>query len=564
MTDRTNQLINPADLAAVVRKRPHGNLEPRGYTGIVPPGTTQPQDPGRFGRMFPFLPAHQEDRGDLEQLGNPAPAGSGLMVDDGTVADSPIPSGFTYLGQFIDHDITFDPTSSLDKQNDPKALSNFRTPRLDLDSLYAGGPADAPFLYDRDDPDKFLLGPSNHTGSFDHPSPDAAGDLPRNSQDLALLGDPRNDENLIVAQLHRLFLKFHNRVVDWLRGKHTAAPLVFTTAQQLVRWHYQWIVVNDYLPRIVGKPIVQDILTHGRRFYRFFQRPFMPVEFSVAAFRFGHSMVRDDYRFHRAGPPATSRPFPTASLSLFFRFTRTNTTAVDWILHPDDWENFFETNPGTAPVMARAIDPRLAAILAHLPNLGAGAGPTSLATRNLLRGLVMGLPSGQAVAQHMATRVPGIVPLTAAEIAAFDPSGFLQTSGLAASTPLWFYLLLEAQLREGGVRLGPVGGRIVAEVLLGLIQGDRNSYLNLPPAPALRVPLRIRDLGDLTALSRAEALTVSLPAGPPIVPIANITAPLLRPNFANLLASFRRWRPTLPAATAGTFTMVDLIAFANR
>ncbi len=561
MSDRTNQLISPDAVAAVVRARPHGNLEPRGYSGIVPAGLAQPQTTGRFGRMFPQLPAHVDDRGDLERLGDPAPAGSGLMVDDGTVGDAPIPSGFTYLGQFIDHDITFDPMSSLDKQNDPKALTNFRTPRLDLDSVYMGGPADTPFLYDRKDPDLFLLGPSTNTGAFAHVTADAAGDLPRNHEDIALLGDPRNDENLVVAQLHRQFLKFHNRVVAWLRKQGTAPALVFTTAQQLVRWHYQWIVVHDYVARIVDPAIVQDILANGRRFYRFVGRPFIPIEFSVAAFRFGHSMVRDDYRFHRAG---TGRPFATASLALFFRFTKTNTTAVDWIAHPDDWENFFETNPATPPVMARALDSKLAALLANLPNLGANAGPTSLATRNLLRGLMMGLPSGQAVAQFMAARVAGINPLTAAEIAATDPSGFLQASGLAASTPLWFYILLEAQLREGGARLGAVGGRIVAEVLLGLVQGDRSSYLNLTPAPVLSLPTRIRDVGDLGRLARIEALTVAPSVGPPIVAPTGLTAPLLRSGFAGRLAAFRRWRPILPSAAPGTFTMADLLTFANR
>ncbi|AUX39818.1 uncharacterized protein SOCE26_012130 [Sorangium cellulosum] len=566
MSDRTNQLIEPKALQEVLKKRVHGHLEPRGYTGVPAAGSGE-SGTGRFGRMFPRLPAHQEDNGQLEQLGTPVEqGGSGLMVDQGGVGDSTIPAGFTYLGQFIDHDITFDTTSSLDKQNDPRALRNFRTPRLDLDSVYMGGPSDSTYLYDQTDPDKFLLGPSVNTGAFAHPTPDAAGDLPRNAQQIALIGDPRNDENLIVAQLHRQVLKFHNRVVDFVRSKGAAPAVVFSTAQQLVRWHYQWIVVHDYLKRIVGAPVVDDILRNGRQFYRFSGQPFIPVEFSVAAFRFGHSMVRDDYRFHRAesGRPFTPPRF--ATLGQFFRFTRQDTTAVQWVLHPDDWENFFETNAALPPVMARKIDPRLASTLHNLPNLAPNSGPTSLAARNLVRGLVMGLPSGQAVAQAM-----GIPVLKEEHLESGDTDGFLRKTGMLQATPLWFYLLKEAQVQHDGQLLGNVGGRIVAEVLIGLIQADSTSFLNIPPAPPIKLPTRIRDLGDMTTLARAAAIglgeSLAKSPGASLAPGAAINHPLLEkltPNLGALLTRFRRWKPSLPSATPGTFTMADLIRFANQ
>ena len=153
-----------------------------------------------------------------------------------------ISAGFTYLGQFIDHDITFDPTSQLQKVNDPDALVNFRTPRLDLDSLYGAGPADQPYLYEwwtgDDRGIKLLVGDD---------------DLPRNDQDRALIGDPRNDENLILAQLHLLFIRFHNRVVDHVRDDRglTGAELL-AEAQRIVRWHFQWIVGHDFLRRVLG------------------------------------------------------------------------------------------------------------------------------------------------------------------------------------------------------------------------------------------------------------------------------------------------------------------------
>src|SRR5207248_1314105 len=113
-----------------------------------------------------------------------------------------------------------------------------------------------------------------------------------------------NDENVIVSQLHASMLQFHNKLVD----EDPEAP--FRDIQQRVRWHYQWIVVNDFLTKICGQEVVHDILPHlGKNqpiwrnpphfgFYKFREDAFMPVEFSVAAYRFGHSMVRPIYRLN--------------------------------------------------------------------------------------------------------------------------------------------------------------------------------------------------------------------------------------------------------------------------
>jgi hypothetical protein len=205
------------------------------------------------------------------------------------------PAGFTYLGQFIDHDITFDPMSSLDQELDPEGVVNFRTPRLDLDSVYGSGPNVQPYLYDWSQPAragaKFLIGSGEEPG---------VEDLPGNHAHRALIGDRRNDENLIIAQLHLLFLKFHNAVVDRL------APEVedpFGTAQEQVRRHYQWIVVHEFLPQIVAKKTLQEVFTDrdpGPRvhleYFKWQDHPFIPVEFSAAAYRFGHSMARSRYR----------------------------------------------------------------------------------------------------------------------------------------------------------------------------------------------------------------------------------------------------------------------------
>lgn len=175
------------------------------------------------------------------------------MHEDAALSlDNPeIPAGYTYLGQFIDHDITFDPSSSLQRMNDPEGLVNFRTPRFDLDSLYGSGPDDEPFQYDEaSGGTKFLIGKGRHT---DTEQPTADDDLPRNEQGRALIGDPRNDENTIVSQLHLTFSKLHNRLVDQVGTEHElTGDELFKKAQRLTRWHYQWVVVHDFLARIVS------------------------------------------------------------------------------------------------------------------------------------------------------------------------------------------------------------------------------------------------------------------------------------------------------------------------
>ena len=240
-----------------------------------------------------------------------APKEEGMIQDD---EENPgVPAGYTYLGQFIDHDITFDPASSLQKQNDVDGLVDYRTPRLDLDSLYGRGPEDQPYMYFNDGKsvaDKFRLGRDLKFGSKQSPTKD----LPRFEDDFnkgaarALIGDKRNDENVIVSQLHGVMLQFHNRLTDEMSNDS------FEEVQRQVRWHYQWIVVNDFLVKICGKEMIHSILPHLAKkngsifddkpklnFYKPQQQAYMPIEFAAAAYRFGHSMVRPIYRLNKEG-----------------------------------------------------------------------------------------------------------------------------------------------------------------------------------------------------------------------------------------------------------------------
>jgi hypothetical protein len=427
--------------------------------------------------MFPRLPACGVDEEATVDLGRAASRMDSVLpvVDEG-LANPRIPAGFAVLGQFIAHDITAD-RSLLAHHAVAGELRNFRSPRLDLECLYGDGPVGNPFLYDAVDADKLLLGPGEpQDGRSPH-------DVPRNHQGTALMGDPRNDVHLLISQLHLAFSGFHNAVVDKVRESTVPEGEVFEEARRAVRWHYQWIVVSEYLPLVCGEEVVADVWENGRRYYRFGGAPVIPVEFSDAAFRFGHAQVWPSYRLN-----ATS-----GAVSLFPGCLGGRPTPPEKAI---DWTLFFEVPGAGDPQPSRRIVPSLTHALMDLPEQITGHTLVpehhSLASRDLQRGSALGLPSGETVAREM-----GFEPLTSEEGGLPD--------AWAGETPLWYYVLKEAEVRQGGERLGPVGGRIVAEVLMGLIASDSDSFLRSEPG----------------------------------------------------------WRPTLPAAAPGGFAMADLLIFAG-
>jgi hypothetical protein len=410
--------------------------------------------------MFPFL--EHRDPGDaaLQALAKFALGRSRMNVG--------VPAGFTYLGQFIDHDITFDLSSDLQRRNDPHARVNFRTPRMDLDSLYGSGPADQPFLYDWDTPHHpgvRLLVDRNDGSDL------APVDLPRNRRGRALIGDPRNDENRILSQLHLLFIRVHNRVVEHILGEEPdiATDELFQRAQRLVRWHYQWIVAHDFLERIVGETLAHSVLNRAPSGWR--GQPSIPVEFSGAAYRFGHSMVRKAYRLNGC-QVAEIFPVPggsTADLTGFQPLPRTH--IIDWdLFFYEKFDSSLEHNA------SMRIDPVLATPLGQLPKGVTEHGP-SLPLLNLRRGHRLRLPAGADVADVLGVDRLDPVEFLPDSFAQSAPAGALEL--LRDATPLWYYVLAEADHRGcGGIRLGPVGGQIVAEVLVGLLEADPQSYLH--------------------------------------------------------------------------------------
>jgi hypothetical protein len=282
--------------------------------------------------------------------------------------------------------------------------------------------------------------------------------VPRNQQGVALIGDPRNDVHLFSLSLHIALLHAHNRIVDLLRRDGVSEGEIFDRARTALTWHYQRIAVHDFLPRLVGAPLVEQVLAEGGRWFAPPPRKaYIPLEFADAAYRYGHGQIRHTYRLVDGGP----------TVPLFPDLVGFGPLPADRRL---DLTQVFDVPGRPQAQRAKRLDGRLAASLIGLPEQVTGAVDTaayrSLAVRDLLRGDTTGLPSGEAVA-----RLIGVPPLTRDEVEPAWPGG----------TPLWFYVLKEAEHRGGGDRLGPVGGRIVAEVLIGLLRADPTSYLSMEP-----------------------------------------------------------------------------------
>lgn len=442
---------------------------------------------GVYGRLFRDLPpfeARVSRNGERERHAQDQTArtksklarlAERLRDPSGEVIDNErIPAAYTYLGQFIAHDVSFDPTPLQARASDPQRLRTFRTPALDLDSVYGGGPRQQPYLFDARGP----AGAEGFAFALGDPRPRKDGalaglDLPRSAGGRALVADPRNDSHFILTQLHVAFLRFHNRMLQDVVRQGWAGEQAFEEARRLTRWHYQWIVVHDYLPRLTGRSSIPrrfledpDGGYDGKgRIYSWRERPFLPVEFTGAVFRFGHVMSRGSYDL---GPEARDVPlFPRKPGERSLRGGRP--LPAELVVR---WGRFV-SHRGSRPQASQRLRRRVHGGLDPLPELA----PRTLSEADLQRGHELGLPSGQDVARAMG-------------LAAHD-----------GHDPLWYYVLKEAEFdRWGGTRLGPVARRIVTEVLLGLLLGDPSSFPRRDPR---WVPPRGRgfDLGDFLELA---------------------------------------------------------------
>ena len=507
----------------------HGHGCP--MAGAAAPSAEEPKYPRvKFGRLFPPRWGKGKSRDELMKIAHSLMSLGRCMDDPETCHRGPagvaqevsdIPAGYTYLGQFITHEITFDATDGLPLVE--LKPENVRSPSLDLDSLYGIGLDDeekkrlddqkVKRLYEEKNPARLKVGwtqPPPNAFPGKPPSFDATfdSDLPRVEKEdkegvvifggarVAMIGDERNDENLPLAQTHVAFIKFHNRVVDDLAGgryRGLAAPpddKLFETAREEVVKHFQWIVLKDYLPRIVGDDVVNSVLKKPELYPPSSRKKlFIPLEFSAAAFRIGHSMVRRKYEWNRRQRGV--------QLSQLFTHTKRSGnldgfSALDstWVI---DWKRFYDFTPFPAdyprpydlprqPNLAGRLDTVFDLHLGRIKGFDHGGLPKekrAITVRNLRRGLALGLPWGEDVAAQMEKKrlLKPEERLTPAELRKDVPHPeLLNAEEFEGKTPLWFYILKEARERGKGCKLGRVGGRIVAETLVALI---RHSYYSI-------------------------------------------------------------------------------------
>jgi hypothetical protein len=358
---------------------------------------------GRYTRLFPELPPLAIEPQMLRAIGR---AGGLCDATDGGPSDTrTIAAGRPVFGQYLAHDLTAD-RSPVTHHDDAELLRNARSARLDLELLYGEGPVANPYLYSRHDPARLLLGRSG---------PSQQDDLPRNPEGVALAGDPRQDVHVLISQMHVAMIRAHNRLVDRLREDGVPDTDLFDEARRALTWHYQYVVLHDYLPETIGEERAARLLARGPRRYSPKGAVAIPLEFADAAYRFGHSQMRDSYQLQPGGP----------ALKLMPDLVGFRPTPADRVVH---WPLLLDVPGQPRAERARVIDGRLPNSLIHLPLDITGTvdddDQASLAVRDLLRGTATGLPSGEAVA-----RQAGEAPLAPAEIG-------LAALGWPGETPL--------------------------------------------------------------------------------------------------------------------------------
>ena len=446
--------------------------------------------PFRFSRMGPKGSGRQLRDANRKKVANAMAAGGGGSSD--------IPAGFTYLGQLVDHDLTFDKTNVMLGANvSPAQLLQARSPSLDLDCLYGAGPQDpeSAKFYAADG----IRLKTGRTVAAEGIAAMPGFDLPRGAgttaaaKRKAVIPDPRNDENLAVAQTHLAFIRFHNRVVNQLAPSVPVAQR-FARARELVIKHYQWMLRTDYLPRICAPAVVDDVFSNGRKAFEPGAAPAdvptMPIEFSVAAFRLGHAMVRSAYNWNKVFDDGSG------TLDLLFEFSGgsgslggSQRLASNWIADFRRLYDFRQAGRSDLAVpaakfnRAMRIDTTLVSPLKNLPGFP-GDERGNLAFRNLTRARMLRLATGQQMANFLKGKGVALTKLTNAQIrngsngAKLDGLTQAQRTALLRDTPLWFYVLREAELNGG--RLKGVGARIVAETFHRAMEGSQVSIVREP------------------------------------------------------------------------------------
>ena len=353
--------------------------------------------------------------------------------------------GYNIFGQFIVHDMTSNPTSSFAPED--ISLVNRLTMKLDLDAMY-GGPSEQFYYHEN----KFIYN-------------DCDNDLPRNHLGKAMIPDPRNDENYIIAQMHLLFMKFHNKLIDFYKPTIAKANL-FKFVKQQVIFHYQWLIVNDFLPRWVDNNIIEELFTGFNFDYKPDENPKLPLEFAVAVGRTGHFIMPSSIRI------AYDLIIDESEIHEFI-----NGKLPEYVI---DWTNFFPMKYKEYEInLCRKYDGKISHGLAdmhHLPKpKNLPSAKNNLLLRNLMRAQQFELGSGQDYAAQL-----NINPIPDILMKQYDTGNLLELSNMFQETPLVLYAIKEAEIYKNGTQLTGVGGRIFAETILALLFKDNCSYLNTP------------------------------------------------------------------------------------
>jgi hypothetical protein len=430
------------------------------------------------------------------------------MLDDGTRVSEERPeilleAGYTYFGQLVAHDLTKD-ISSIDDvwRSEPGELENLQTPRLDLSLLYGCGPEHTRELYE-DDGVRLKVGAVSIAGrSFD---------VCVGAEGERVLADDRGGGNLILRQMTAVFARLHNLAVEQLRRQVQDRHLLFEQARRQTQWQFQWLVCKDYLPTVLNLAVYQKIFREGRNQIDWGTFS-IPIEFSTAAMRFGHAMVRANYLL-------------SVGQEMFLPkiFGRTPDRGALGDELEINWGLFFQGAGSMGALTTRPIDTRLSYPLHELPSDLVGVAevacphfrieknPVQLPLRTLLRGAGLRLASGQTVARAFGEPVLTEEELTQNSKGEETEQGrILRETGLLQETPLWYYILKESEVRENGNRLGPVGSHLVAETIYGALRSDPDSYLNQGKIdmfpPVWELPDGERRIYGLTELFRLAPL----------------------------------------------------------
>jgi hypothetical protein len=427
------------------------------------------------------------------------------MIDDGTRVsdDGPeilLDAGYTYFGQFLSHDLTKD-VSSVDEawQREPEQLRNLQTPKLDLHVLYGDGPDASPELYEEDGIRLKTGGPAASTASFDVC---VARDGTR------LLADDRSAENIVLRQMTAVFVRLHNLAVTRLRPQLKCPDRVFVHAQRQTRRQFQYLVVHDYLQSVLDNQVYKKIFIEGKTDVEWGAFS-IPIEFSAAAMRFGHAMVRPNYLLSFGKEMFLQE--------LLGKTSDRGPLEEDQEIH---WGFFFQGAGPESTVTSRPIDTKLAPPFQDLPAdligtpetkcpFGRIAGhPSQLPVRTLLRGAGLRLPSGQTAARACNQELLTEQELTTNSVGDQTEQGrILREAGLTKETPLWYYILKESEVRRNGNRLGAVGSYIVGETIHAALRADPESILNQPDdcPPMWQLPVgstRIYGFSELFRLAQ--------------------------------------------------------------